>query len=127
MNLLFSALDVPGAEHLGEGTGEAVKQGAGAVSEQLSGLVGDPKILLIGLALVIITLVIIFFIKKIIINSVLGVVAWTLVVYVFQVEIPFIPSLVLSVIFGLAGIGSILVLKFLGISIPGLIFLFFPA
>ena len=123
MGLMAAAVDFPGTGMLGETAGQAVERGAGAVSSHLGSLVGDPKILLIGLALVVLTVVIIFFLKKIIINSVLGIAAWIILVYVLEIDLPLFPSFVLSAVFGLAGIGSILVLKFLGVSIPGLILL----
>ena len=96
---------------LGEGaTGAAENMGNAALS-----LAGNPAILIGGIILVIATLVIFFFLKKIIINSILGIAAWVLLTYVFQVELPFIPSLAISVIFGLAGIGAMLVMKFFGL------------
>jgi len=119
MVLLLDALDFPGAEQLGEGAGQVAEKGAGVVSGQIANFVGDPKILLIGLGLVVLTVVIIFFLRKIIINSVLGIAAWAILVYVFEVDLPLFPSFVLSAVFGLAGIGCILVLKFLGIALPG--------
>lgn len=67
-------------------------------------------ILFIGLA--------IFFLlklKNIIINSVLGLVGWGLLTYVFHVQLPFWASLLISALFGLAGLGTLLVLGFLGI------------
>lgn len=124
MNILLAVVEFPGAEQLGKSAGQAVEKGAEAISGEIASFVGDPKILAIGLALVVLTIIIIFFLKKIIINSVLGVAAWVLLVYVIKIEMPFFPSLVLSIIFGLAGIGSILVLKFLGVSIASLIPLF---
>jgi len=114
MDVLLEAA-LPGVEHLGEKAGSVLEKGAGSVAGELSGLVGDPKILFIGLALIVLTLIIIFFIKKIVINSVLGLATWALVVYVFDVHLPLFASFVVSAVFGLAGIGSLLVLKFLGL------------
>lgn len=80
-------------------------------------LAGNWQILVIGIVLIIVAVAIFTFIKKIIVNSVLGVVAWAILVFVFKVELQFVPTFVISVIFGLAGIGVILVLKFLNIAI----------
>ncbi len=98
--------ELPGSEMLGkaaEGLADALP------------FVSDPKILIAGIILIVVAVLFMLFIKKIIINSVLGVIAWIVLQYVFKVGLPFIPSLVVSVIFGLAGIGVMLVLRFMGI------------
>jgi len=89
--------------------------GAGQVGETALQLVGNPAVLIGGLVLVVAAIVIFFFIKKILVNSALGIIAWLLLTFVFQVELPFVPSLAVSIIFGLAGIGAMLVLKFFGL------------
>ncbi len=68
-----------------------------------------------GIVLIIAAIVIIAVMKKIIINSILGVVAWAIVIFVLKIQLPFIPSLVISVIFGLAGVGSLILLKIMEI------------
>ena len=68
-----------------------------------------------GIVLVVAAVLIFIFLKKIIVNSILGVAAWAILTFVFHVELPFIPSLAVSIIFGLAGIGAMLVLRFFGI------------
>gem|GEM_PF-1743687 len=100
-----------GAQHMAE-LGSSAGQKA---SEFITGLAGKPEILVIGIALVIIAIVMIFFIKKIIINSILGLIAWAVLNYYFKIQLPFIPSLAVSLIFGLAGVGAMLVLKFFGL------------
>jgi small-conductance mechanosensitive channel len=96
---------------LGEGaTGAAENVGTAALQ-----LVGNPAILIGGILLVVGAIIIFFLLKKIIINSILGIAAWVLLTYVFHVELPLIPSLAISVIFGLAGIGAMLVLRFFGL------------
>ncbi|MBN2127153.1 MAG: hypothetical protein JW703_02040 [Candidatus Diapherotrites archaeon] len=78
-------------------------------------LSGNWLVFAVGLILIIAAIAVILSLKKIIINSVLGLIGWAVTVFVFKVSLPFIPSLVISVIFGLAGIGVMLLLKFFGI------------
>lgn len=114
---------IPGLEELGKETAKQVAEQAATITQEagskaigfFSSMVGDPKILALGIILIVAAIVVIFFIKRIIINSVLGLIAWAVLKYYFQVELPFIPSLAASIIFGLAGIGTMLVLKFFGV------------
>jgi hypothetical protein len=89
---------------------------AQATSNAALPLLNDPVILLVGIGLVVLTIVLILFLKKIIVNSILGAVLWGLATYVFHVELPFLPSLLISLLFGPAGIGAFMVLRFLGIA-----------
>jgi len=112
-SLPIAEIPVPDAvlNSFGQGaTGAAENIGSTALQ-----LVGNPAILIGGIILVVGAIVIFFFLKKIVINSILGISAWLLLTYVFHVELPFIPSLAISVIFGLAGIGAMLVLRFFGL------------
>ena len=113
IHIPFLNIPIPDAflNGLGEGaTGAAENVGSAAMQ-----LVGNPAILAGGIILVIAAIVIFFFLKKIIINTILGIAAWLALTYVFHVELPFIPSLAISIIFGLAGIGAMLVMKFFGL------------
>ncbi len=81
---------------------------------------GGISILILGVVLILATIVLLALLKRIIVNSILGIIAWLIVSYIFPIfglklSIPFWPSLIVSIIFGLAGIGSMLVLAFLGI------------
>jgi hypothetical protein len=78
-------------------------------------LTGNWLVFLIGIILIIATIAVILSLKEIIINSVLGLIGWIVVVFVFNVSLPLIPSLVISIVFGLAGIGVMLLLKFFGV------------
>ncbi|MBN1940671.1 MAG: hypothetical protein JW772_00655 [Candidatus Diapherotrites archaeon] len=95
---------------LGEPTNGAV-----GAAETALGIVGNPTILLAAILLIGFTLIIIFLIKRIIVNSILGIIAWAIVYFIFNIELPLIPSIIVSVIFGLAGIGAMLLLKFFGL------------
>jgi len=78
-------------------------------------LIHDPKLIIIGIILIIITIVIIKFFKNIILNSVIGVVGVLILNFIFGIKLPFIITLIASAIFGAAGLGIMLVLKFFGV------------
>ncbi|MBI4053522.1 MAG: hypothetical protein HY394_05820 [Candidatus Diapherotrites archaeon] len=86
-----------------------------AIAEKGLQLAGNPAILVAGVVLIIAAVLIFVFLKKIIVNSVAGLAVWAIVSFVFHVNLPFIPSLVISIVFGLAGIGALLLAKFLGL------------
>jgi len=91
---------------------------AGAIGGQAANfLAGNWAVLAAAVGLIIATVLILTQLKHVIVNSVLGVIAWAVLVFVFHVQLEFIPSLVVSAIFGLAGIGVILLLKFLNVPI----------
>lgn len=76
-----------------------------------------PFIIGAGIVLILGTIFIIFFLRRIIVNSVLGLVFWLIVVYGLQIPLPFIPSLIVSLILGPAGIGAMLILNALGLLV----------
>lgn len=90
--------------------GEPVNALAGAGQ-----LVGDWRAVIFGVLLIVAAVVVIHFVKKIIVNSILGVIAWAVLNYVVGIELPTIASFVVSAIFGLAGIGVLLILRFLAL------------
>ena len=71
----------------------------------------DPMLIIIGIVLIVITIFLIFFLKKIVVNSILGAIIWGLAVFVFGVKLPTVASFVIAVLFGPAGIGTLLVLS----------------
>ncbi len=75
----------------------------------------NPSVLIAGVILIVISLVIFIFLKKLIEHAVMGVIAWALAVFVFHIQLPLLPSLVVSVILGPAGLGVMLILKFFGL------------
>ena len=85
--------------------------------EAVNFLAGNWIVLAGAIGLIIATVVILTQLKHVIVNSVLGVIAWAVLVFVFRIQLELIPSLVVSAIFGLAGIGAILILKFLNVPI----------
>ena len=81
---------------------------------------GNLLFLVLGIILIAATIAILYFLKQIIVNSLVGVVAWVLITYALpffgvDLSLPFLPSLIVSAIFGLAGIGSLMVVAFLGL------------
>lgn len=86
-----------------------------------AGLVqGNWLFLVIGLILIAATIAILYFLKQIIVNSLVGVVAWAIISFVLplvglDLSLPFLPSLIVSALFGLAGIGALMVIAFLGL------------
>jgi len=86
-------------------------------SQALGVIQGNWTWLLLGVLLIVAAVVVFMFLKKIIVNSVLGLVAWALLYFVIGVKMEFMTSLIVAAIFGLAGIGVLLVLKFLGVPV----------
>lgn len=86
-----------------------------------SGIAGfvqsNTGLIITAVAFIIIAVIILAFLKQIVINSVLGIIAWALLNFVFQVKLNLFVSFIVSVIFGLAGIGVLLVLKALGVNV----------
>ena len=97
--------------------GEPTTIAKAAAEQATQQLLGNPMILGAGVILIIATIAILFFLKKIIINSILGVVVWAIAYFVLGIKMNVIATLIVSIIFGLAGIGAILLLKFFGITI----------
>lgn len=79
--------------------------------------VNPPLFIIIGIGLIIATIIIIFFLKKMIINSILGGVIWFIVVIIFKVNLPLVPSLIISLIIGPAGLGTMLLLNAFGLLV----------
>jgi len=99
-------------QSIANGLGETVAETA---TEEAAQFLSDPTLLAVGIVLIIAAVLVIFFLKRIIINSILGLIAWGLLYYVLGIKLPFAASLAVSIIFGLAGIGVMLVLAFFGI------------
>ncbi|QQR92578.1 MAG: hypothetical protein IPJ89_05535 [Candidatus Iainarchaeum archaeon] len=76
---------------------------------------GDISWLFVGIAFFIVAAMLLFFLKNLIVNTILGVIGWAILTYVFQLQLPFWASLIVSAIFGLAGLGVMVILAFLGI------------
>lgn len=75
----------------------------------------DPMLLVYAFALIILTVVFIKLLKNVIVNSIIGVVALLFLYYVLNIKLPFIITLIVTAIFGPAGLGVMLILKFFGV------------
>jgi hypothetical protein len=75
----------------------------------------NPKFLLYGVILIIITIVIIKFLKSVVVNSIVGAAGLLILNFVFHVKLPFLITFIITCIFGAAGLGVMVILKFLGI------------
>lgn len=76
---------------------------------------GEPTVLAAGIGFIVVAALVLYFLKKVVINSILGVLAWAVLNFVLNIHLPFWASLLVSVVFGLAGVGVMLVLRFLGL------------
>ncbi|MFH1663648.1 MAG: hypothetical protein ABH986_02475 [archaeon] len=84
-------------------------------AETASSFIGDPSVLVIGIVLIIAAVILFMVIKKVLVNSIAGLIVLGIVKFVFGINLPFIPALIITAIFGLGGIGAMLVLRFLGV------------
>jgi hypothetical protein len=75
----------------------------------------NPTVLIAAVIFIAITIFLLFFLKKVIANSIIGGILWAISVFIFHAELPLLPSFVISVIFGPAGLGAMIVLKFFGL------------
>ncbi|MDP2666937.1 MAG: transcriptional regulator [Candidatus Diapherotrites archaeon] len=80
-----------------------------------TGVAGNFTWLAIGFVFFIGAVLVLYFLKNIIVNTILGLIAWAILTYILQINLPFWASLIVSALFGLAGIGAMVVLAFLGI------------
>ncbi len=96
---------------------ETAAQSAEGIGNAAQTLAGNWQILAAGIIFIAAAVLIFMFLKKVVVNSILGLIAFAILIFVFKINLPFLPTLVVSAVFGLAGIGVILLLKFLGVPI----------
>lgn len=84
------------------------------VSNKVISLVHNPKILILGVALILVTILIMYFIKKVIVNSIIGVIGFFILASI-GIKLPLVLTLIITVVFGVGGLGAILILKFFGL------------
>lgn len=68
-----------------------------------------------GVVLIAAALILVFVLKRIVVNSILGIIALVVAKFLLGVDLPLVPTLIVSIIFGLAGVGTMLLLYFLGV------------
>ncbi len=73
------------------------------------GLVGT------GVVLLLVTVVLLFLLKRVVENVVSGIIAFLLVKFLLGVDIPLLPAAVAAVVLGAGGVGLILILHVLGL------------
>ncbi len=88
-----------------------------ATETMTQGIAGNVGWFIAGIVLLIGAIIVWHFLKNVIANTVLGLAGWGILVYVLHIDLPFWPSLIISAIFGLAGLGAMLVLSFMGIIV----------
>jgi len=71
--------------------------------------------LLAGIVLIIIAIVIFKLVKNFLLNSIFGALGFLICYFVFGIRLPILATIVVSGIFGLAGLGVMLVLRFFGV------------
>jgi hypothetical protein len=76
-----------------------------------------PFFVIASIILIVVTIFILFFLKKIITNSIMGLVVWGIAIYGFNIPLPFIPSLIISIVIGPAGIGAMILLNAFGLLV----------
>jgi hypothetical protein len=93
----------------------AVTTAGNKAMDGASSLLHNPKALIIGIILIIAAVVILAVLKNILLNSIIGVAGFLICNYLLGISLPFSATIIVSAIFGAAGLGVILVLKFIGI------------
>jgi len=97
---------------------DSFAQGTQMVQETATEVIPlPPEYILPAIVLVIVTVFLFFFLKKIIVNSVLGVVALLAANFIFNMQLPWLSSIVISIIFGPAGVGVMIVLRIFGVPL----------
>ncbi len=76
---------------------------------------GDMGTLLLGMILAVAAIVLVFILKRVLENLVIGVIGFLLLKFVLGVNIPLIPGLIISLVFGLGGLAVLLILHFFGV------------
>jgi hypothetical protein len=89
-------------------------QATSKIGENAISLLHNPKVLIIGIILIVAAIIILYFLKNILLNSIVGVFG-LLLCHFIGIKLPFWLTLIVSAIFGAAGLGTMLILKFLGI------------
>ena len=91
---------------------------ANIVAKEVSGaainLVHNPIGLIVGIILIVIAIIIIANFGQFLINSIVGVIGVGICLLI-GIKLPIVITLIVCAIFGLAGLGVILVLKFFGV------------
>jgi hypothetical protein len=93
----------------------AASQTLTKVTENANSLINNPSALIIGIILIIGAIIFVVVLKNILLNSIIGIAGFLICNFIFGIKLPLIATLIVSAIFGTAGLGAILILKFIGI------------
>lgn len=93
----------------------ALGQSTNTATTKAVALAGNPLVLVGAAILIVVAILLVVFLKRFVENSVLGIVVWAIAKFALGINLPFWASLIVSAIFGLAGIGAMLALWFLGV------------
>lgn len=78
-------------------------------------LPGDITLLIMGAALAVLGIALVFLLKRVMENLVIGLVGFLLIKFFFGINIPIVPGIIISLLFGLSGLGVLLILHFFGV------------
>ncbi len=76
---------------------------------------GDVGLLVMGAALAVAGIVLVVVLKRIMENLIVGLVGFLALKIFFGVNIPLLPGIIISILFGLSGLGALLILHFFGV------------
>jgi hypothetical protein len=82
---------------------------------QASNVFFNPTFLILGIVFIIVAIIVLYFLKNILLNSVMGVFGFLICYFIFGIKLPFFITLIISAIFGIGGLGAVIVLKFFGL------------
>ncbi len=71
-------------------------------------------LIIFGVVLVVVGIILLFLLKRVIENIVLGLIGWAVVQFVFGISLPPLQTFIAIVLFGLAGLGTMVVITLLG-------------
>lgn len=89
-----------------------------AIAEKASeatNILFNPKFLILGVVFIIVAIIVLYFLKNILLNSIMGVFGFLICYFVFGIKLPFFVTLIISAIFGIGGLGAVIVLRFFGL------------
>jgi len=78
-------------------------------------ITNNPKVLVFGILLIILTIVILFILKNVIVNSIVGVLGLLVCNGLLGFKLPYLITLIVTAIFGVAGLGVMVIFKYFGI------------
>ena len=78
--------------------------------------VSNPWVLIGGIILIIIAVIVLGALKNLLLNSIIGAFGFLVCYFLFGIKLPLLPTIIVSAIFGPAGLGTVLILRFFGVA-----------